>query len=422
MIIPMKKITLFVNENRKEESLNKLRKFGALHVKYIKEPVSEDINALEKELSKAEKALRILNNIEEKPEERRTTPKDPAEVVAEILEKTEEKDELQEQLLEERGKLVWFNIWCNVQKQDLQELRDNDIYVRLYEVDNKRLEDLQADYPVYVIEQSKTISYIALISEDEEVNLDQKEIRPPENNREQVQDSIEKIESRLDEIKTTLLDRKNDIKKLKSYLEKLEQKLEFVQVSEGMAAESSVAYLQGFCPAELIEDFKEKAEQENWGYVIQDPDDPKEVPTKLSDTKSKKLVEPIYNFMGTIPGYKEYDISSLFLIFFAVFVAMIVGDAGYGVIYLGLTLLARKKMPDAPKDTFHLFYILSGATIIWGLLTGTIFGAPALQGVPPFKYLIVDNLNTFVDANSSLIMFITFVVGAIQLTFGHIMQ
>ena len=422
MIIPMKKITLFVNENRKQESLEKLREFGALHVKFIKQPVSENINELEKELSKAEKALRILNNVEEQPESRRTTPKKASEVVAEIIEKTEEKNDLQEQLLEERGKLVWFNIWGNVQKQDIQDLKTNDIFVRLYEIDNKRLEKLRENYPVFVIERSKTISYIALISEDEEVKLDQKEIIPPKKNKEQVQDSINNIETRLDKIEATLLDRKNDIKKLKSYIEKLRKKLEFVQVSEGMAAESSVAYLQGFCPEDLIEDFKKKANRENWGYVVQDPDNPQEVPTKLSETKTKKLVEPIYNFMGTLPGYQEYDISSLFLIFFAVFVAMIVGDAGYGVIYLGLTLLARKKMPDAPKDTFHLFYILSGATIVWGLLTGTIFGAPALQNIPPFKFLIVDQLNTFVDENSSLIMFITFVVGAVQLTFGHIMQ
>ncbi|MCF7885194.1 MAG: hypothetical protein K9M80_01760 [Candidatus Marinimicrobia bacterium] len=422
MIIPMKKITLFVNEGRKEESLNKLREFGALHVKYIQEPVSEDINTLEKELSQAESALRTVNNLEEEPANSTKTSQSSQEIVSEIIAMNEEKEELQEQLLEERGKLVWFNIWGDVQKQDIEYLRKNDIYIRLYEVDNKRLEQLKEEYPVFVVEKSKTISYIAFISRDEEVKLDQKEILPPDKSMQEVNNAIDELENRLDKINQILLAHKNNTEEIEDYIKELEKKLEYVRVSEGMAAESAVAYLQGFCPQELIADFKEKAEAENWGYVIQDPDEPNEVPTKLSDTKSKKLVEPIYNFMGTLPGYQEYDISSLFLIFFAVFVAMIVGDAGYGLIYLGLTLLARKKMPDAPKDNFHLFYILSGATIIWGLLTGTIFGAPALQNIPPFKYLIVDNLNTFVSENSSLIMFITFVVGAIQLTFGHVMQ
>ncbi|HMA61321.1 MAG TPA: hypothetical protein VKP78_01595 [bacterium] len=423
MIIPMKKITLFVNANRKEESLNKLRDFGALHVKYIKEPVSEDISALEKKLSKAENAQRTLNNIEEEPQERRTTPKKSDEVVSEILEITEEKSDLQEQLLEERGKLAWFDIWGNVQKQDLEDLRSEDIYVRLYEVDNKRLEELKENYPIFVIEQSKTISYIALISDDEEVKLDQKEIMPPQKSRQEAKDSIQKLENRIDEINKKLVDRKNDLNKIEDYIEEIEKKLDYARVSEGMDSEYSVAFLQGFCPEELIEDFKKKAEQENWGYVIQDPDNPNEVPTKLSDTKSKKLVEPIYNFMGTLPGYTEYDISSLFLIFFAVFVGMIVGDAGYGLIYLGLTIFARKKMPEAPKDTFHMFYILSGATVIWGLVTGTIFGVPALQDIVPFKYLIIDPIKNFAEAdNTPLIMFITFCVGAVQLTFGHIMQ
>ena len=423
MIIPMKKITLFVNETRKQEALNKLREFGALHVKFIQEPVSSDISALEKELAKAENALRTVNNIEEEPQGNGNSSKSSSEIVSEILSMNEEKDELQEQLLEERGKLVWFHIWGDVQKKDIYDLRENNVYIRLYEVDNNRLEELQEEYPVFVIKEGKAISYIALISNNEEDQLDQKEIMPPEESMQEAKESIEKIENRIEEINKNLLANKNNIDKIESYIEKLENKLEYARVSEGMAAESSVAYLQGFCPEEMIDDFKKKAKNENWGYVIQNPDNPNEVPTKLSDTKSKKLVEPIYNFMGTLPGYTEYDISSLFLIFFAVFVGMIVGDAGYGLIYLGLTIFARKKMPDAPKDTFQLFYILSGATIVWGLVTGTIFGAPALQNIVPFKYLIIDPIKNFAKTdNTPLIMFITFVVGAIQLTFGHIMQ
>ena len=169
MIIPMKKITLFVNESRKEESLNKLREFGALHVKYIEQPVSEDISVLEKGLSKAENALRTLNNIEEDPQNNNQSSQSPNEIVSDILTMNEEKDELQDQLLEEKGKLNWFYIWGNVQKNDINFLKENGIYVRLYEVDNKRLEALKEEYPVFVIEQGKTISYIALISDDEEV-------------------------------------------------------------------------------------------------------------------------------------------------------------------------------------------------------------------------------------------------------------
>jgi V/A-type H+/Na+-transporting ATPase subunit I len=37
--------------------------------------------------------------------------------------------------------------------------------------------------------------------------------------------------------------------------------------------------------------------------------------------------------MGTVPGYKELDISLVFLCFFTVFFAMIIGDAAYGSIF-----------------------------------------------------------------------------------------
>ena len=39
---------------------------------------------------------------------------------------------------------------------------------------------------------------------------------------------------------------------------------------------------------------------------------------------------PIFDFIGVRPGYREFDVSSWFLIFMTIFFAMIFGDGGYG--------------------------------------------------------------------------------------------
>ena len=43
---------------------------------------------------------------------------------------------------------------------------------------------------------------------------------------------------------------------------------------------------------------------------------------------------PVFDILGTVPGYREYDISFWFLGFFTLFFAMIIGDAGYGCLLL----------------------------------------------------------------------------------------
>jgi vacuolar-type H+-ATPase subunit I/STV1 len=66
--------------------------------------------------------------------------------------------------------------------------------------------------------------------------------------------------------------------------------------------------------------------------------------------------------------------------FFAFFFAVIVGDAGYGAIFLCLALLSKEKIPPCPwqpKDFLKLLFILSYACIIWGVLTSSYFGLKA---------------------------------------------
>jgi len=118
----------------------------------------------------------------------------------------------------------------------------------------------------------------------------------------------------------------------------------------------------------------------------------------------------------TIPGYKEVDVSIYFLIAFALFFAMLVGDAGYGAIFLIVTLLFRKKVDSQIR---FLMYVLSGSTIIWGVLSGTYFGSEKIAALPFFNNLIIENIASFGVDNISFMMHLSFLIGAIHLTIAH---
>jgi V/A-type H+-transporting ATPase subunit I len=133
-----------------------------------------------------------------------------------------------------------------------------------------------------------------------------------------------------------------------------------------------------------------------------------------------------------VPGYREYDISQYFLIFFALFVAMIIGDAGYGLIFFLVAIFAHYKLVKQGKSLplfLKLLYLLSICTIGWGTITGNWFGSIQIAGLPLLKVLTIPQLATFPELFPDLtvnpqdqIMFICFTVGVTQLGLANIMN
>ena len=65
------------------------------------------------------------------------------------------------------------------------------------------------------------------------------------------------------------------------------------------------------------------AVESKWAFAADDPAADDNVPTKLKNNKFVSLIYPVTDFLGTVPGYNEFDISNWFLLFFTIFFGMI---------------------------------------------------------------------------------------------------
>lgn len=96
-----------------------------------------------------------------------------------------------------------------------------------------------------------------------------------------------------------------------------------------------------------------------------------------------------------VPAITDKDPSKWVLWFFVFFFAIIVCDAGYGVIFLALSLYLKQKYPQIKgmaQRMLKLLYMLSYACIVWGVLTCSYFGmriSPEsfLSKISPLHYL-----------------------------------
>lgn len=138
--------------------------------------------------------------------------------------------------------------------------------------------------------------------------------------------------------------------------------------------EESLFAIEGWVPKnrslqKLLDETDIQAEE-----ISIDPDD--KIPTLLENKGIDKVGEDLVTFYDT-PSKGDLDPSLWVLFFFSLFFAIIVGDGGYGLVFLVAALVIRYKNPkmeSSAKRFWKLFLLLCFSTIAWGFLTHSFFG------------------------------------------------
>lgn len=100
------------------------------------------------------------------------------------------------------------------------------------------------------------------------------------------------------------------------------------------------------------------------------------IPTYLENEGAARLGEDLVHIYDT-PSITDRDPSLWVLFFFALFFSMIVGDAGYGLVLLAVSLYFRTKLTKKSKAVsrfLNLSLILCAFCLTWGLLMTSFFG------------------------------------------------
>lgn len=419
MIVRMRKVTILVSKTSVDTALHDLRQLGAVHVSHFRKPHADYIDTIRKRLSQIDKVLDLIGKSNR---QKKLSKEELVAVPKEIIGLHQAKSKINQSREELQAKTVWFRQWGNISKTDLEALAGKNIFINLYVCSKKKLEKEKKDNLIYIIGQQGANLQIVHIATTKEKKLNFKKIDIPEGSLQSLNQKINDLEERKSEIEEKMNSYSVYRNCFAEYKNNLLGKFEFIKVKFGMAESESLTWLQGFCPVDSVKKIKEIAEKKGWGVVAEKPANPQEVPTLIKNPKWVEIIKPVFNFMGTLPGYKEYDISFWFLLFFSLFFAMLVGDAGYGIIFLTAAYFARRKFKKAPAAPFFLIYTLSLATIAWGALSGNWFGVEAISKLSVFNLLIIDKINSFTKSNQDFMIYICFIIGVIHLSIAHLMK
>lgn len=425
MIVPMKKLAILVSSTDCAAALQKVGKLGVVHVDVVPVPPTEDIRLLEAEQAKLSAAERVIGQeADEKPVEKWITP----DFVDHILALANRRDALSQELEELSEKLRWYHDWGDISPASIAKLEAAGIAVRFYTLDRRALRELPEDRLVHVVSEEEGTARVALICRTGDEKLWHREDAIPAEDRAFLQSRADETGHQIEAIDAELHELGGARQALATYRADLDRRLEFHRVHQSMGVEGRISYLEGYCPADSLADVEAAAGGEGWACLAEEPDDPDRVPVLVRRPRWLGPVAPVFDFMGTVPGYLEHDIGFLFLLFFSGFFALLIGDGGYGVIFLVATAYMSRKFKEAPRAPFHLLYILSLSTIAWGAASGTWFGYQGIYEVPVLGDLVVapqiasfqpPGLDEPVDSQGFM-MYLCFIIGAVHLTLAHL--
>ncbi len=129
---------------------------------------------------------------------------------------------------------------------------------------------------------------------------------------------------------------------------------------------------QGWMPSEKYEQVEEVLADVCEGKIHMQKEEGEEPPVKHNNAGPVKPFEALTDLVS-IPRYNEVDPSFLLLMTFPLFFGLMIGDAGYGITS-GIVFLAGWKLFPAAADIFKALLWTSGATFIFGLIYGEMFG------------------------------------------------
>ena len=451
MIVPMKKVSLIIRESEKDKALKKLRSLGILHIE-ITEGTGERLVGLKEQVSLLESVVFTIGK-NKNAGQKNVNAAEALTIATEVNSLDEEKKRCQAEKIALDAELDRLKSWGDIDPSALSDLESKGIEILFYEMPKAEYENLSDNIKTVRIDTTKsTVKFMLFKSNDEEnekfvSSLNIYRLALPQTSTEEMKQKISELDNRIAEIDEIIVSHACYIKSIKQAIQNIEKEIEFETYTTGMSDENlspdnkrsvTIAYFKGYIEAENLDKLKQTAEKNAWGILVEEPSTEDNVPTKLRNNKFVSLIYPLTDFLGTVPGYFEYDISGWFLTFILIFFGIIFGDGGYGLLICAVAAIPIIKSLIAKKQISPMFLLvgLFGlSTVLWGMLTCTWFGLSSEQLPEWLKSLSVPVIsNVYADkiwhpfwtngtaglTTAQNLQIFCFSLALIQLTVAHI--
>ena len=374
MIAPMTKYSFILLKGDQEGLLEKLQEIGLVDITRSVKPIDDKSAAI---LADAERKHALLQSLDkvEIPEGLAHTAVsgDPEEAAKAALDHLAE---LEEALKAAEKEAAASEPWGEYDRDKLRAVEDAGIPVHFHITPAKAFKAEWADqYALSVVNELDGKVYYVVAGEDP---LPDALKRGPKASATDIQARIATLQANIDREKAVLAGVKDVRGKIENAARRNLSDLDLYLASQAAvpAAENTLVTLVGYAPAE-DEEAVTKALDATGEYYFKDAavveDNP---PISFRNNKFVRMFEVLTDMYGR-PAYNGFDPTPFIAVFFLLFFAFCMGDAGYGLILIVIGLLLKKV--DSFKDYAPLVVTLGIGTTVIGFLFHTFFSMDIAQ-------------------------------------------
>jgi V/A-type H+-transporting ATPase subunit I len=425
MIVAMKKATVITRRQEQSNTLRQLRKLGVLHISAVPVQVLPAQEWREKKIL-LEKAVAVISPFAAPAAKGLPELDMGAALVAarSILDTTEAVRVLNEVSQNLKKEALRLHDWEGVSVSDLQAIRDQGYEIKFLEVPPKQLELITSEHKSFIIRRTRALLWVAVfLKAGTPFDLEFKPLEPPRRGAAELEGLQAENLADLRQFHLELEKLGSETGDLGHAVQAAAREVELAEATAAMGDTTALTYLTGFLPVDQLHVLSKACRDNSWALLLQDPSGEDDVPTIVRNRRWIDIIQPVFQLLGTVPGYREFDISFFFLLFFTFFFAVIIGDAGYGLIFFSAALFfgihLRRRKKEIPPFLV-LMIILSSATILWGALTGTWFGSEKLASLPFLSWMVMPALSSFNPGSGETFKHIFFIVGTVHISIAHI--
>lgn len=292
----------------------------------------------------------------------------------------------------------------------------------------KALSNLKMDFEIGVYDKVVYLVVALLESAKEDLSVvlnavEAEEITLPTSERpyhlaiEANSKKIELLEKELLALNTLIDEQVVFLPKVKTYYDKKANQLIREHVPHKDSAHFIV--LEGYVRSDQITKLDETLKSVASTYEIEVIEETKEpLPTAL---KNNKFVAPFETITESfsIPNTKELDPNPVMSIWYWLFFGMMIADLGYGlVLFIGTLLMLKLKKPRGGfKKLLQVFLYSSISTMIFGLVTGSLFGVGFREIIPSLPAIFISPVD-----DPMIVLVASLVFGAFHIMTALVMK
>lgn len=277
--------------------------------------------------------------------------------------------EITSSLKELQQKVEKARVWGSFDKARLETLSAAGVPFHFHVLNAKQFqEQWTEEYALCLVDQEKNNLYFVVAGEDDLPG----EVPVPTEDWQAVQATLDEQTAKLQGVLGELLTLKHQLPQLKQLradaLSRLD--LSLAGSSAAPAAENTLLTLEGYAPTEDDDTVTAALDKAGVFYLKEAAAAPQNPPIRFKNNKFVKMFEVLTDMYGR-PAYDGFDPTPFIAVFFLLFFALCMGDAGYGLVLIGIGLLL-KKVPSF-KDLAPLVVTLGAGTVVVGFFLHSFF-------------------------------------------------